>query len=223
MRAATLALVTAATAAVGCEPTAPAEPSFQEDILPILAANCVRCHGVPAIGGAPPEFRLDSFDATVVDGRDPATADDDQLVVGASAYAVAIAGRVKSDSAPMPPRFPLASWQIDTLVAWAEQQPPSRGAPRPDNQLPVLTLHELGRDSATITLAYELHDPDGDLVVGELCDDDGARCTFVAPLASGNRTLRIDTTGFALPIALRARLDDGAGTIDIAARPGGGS
>ena len=28
---------------VGCMPEAPVSPSFQQDVLPILAANCVGC------------------------------------------------------------------------------------------------------------------------------------------------------------------------------------
>ena len=199
----------------GCEPTAPANPSWQTDVMPILAASCVRCHAPPQIGGAPPEFRLDSFAGTqvgVLEDGSPAT------LQGAATYATTIARRIVSDGNPMPPRFPLEPWQIDTLTAWAAQDPIVRGAPRPDNRLPTLVVHEIGRDSNVVVLAYDLHDPDGDLVVGELCDDDGGACAFVAPLQSGHGELRIDTTRFALPIALRARLDDGAGMIDQAAR-----
>jgi hypothetical protein len=216
-------LVIAGVVLAGCEPTAPAQPSFQVDVMPILAAQCVRCHAVGPIGGAPPEFRLDSFDNTIVDGQGTADPSDDQVVLGAQAYAIAIMARAKSVDNPMPPRFPLEPYQLDTLAAWAAQDPVVRGEPRPDNRPPVLTLREVGRDSSTVTLAYELHDPDGDLVVGQLCDDDGADCRFVAPLSSGNATLTIDTSTFSLPIALRAKLDDGAGVIDQVARLGEGS
>lgn len=208
----------AAGALAGCEPSAVASPSFQSDIMPILAANCVRCHGVEPIGGASPEFRLDSFANTVIDGVDPATTEDDLFVFGAAAYAMSIAMRVDGGAFPMPPRFPLERWQIDTLIAWAATDPPLRGEPRPGNRLPVLELRELGRDATTIELEYELHDPDGDLVVGQLCDDDGVTCVFVAPLQSGRHTLLIDTTRFSLPIVLRSKLDDGAGVIEQAAR-----
>ncbi len=211
-------LVFAGLVLAGCEPTAPTQPSFQVDVMPILAAQCVRCHGVEAIGGAPPEFRVDSFEDTVIDGRGTADPSDDQLVFGARNYAVGIISRAQSTSSPMPPRFPLEPYQLDTLAAWAAQDPVVRGEPRPDNQPPILSLRELGRDASRVTLAYELHDPDGDLVVGQLCDDDGAECRFVAPLQSGNATITIDTSTFTLPIALRAKLDDGAGYVEQFAR-----
>ena len=207
----------AAAVLAGCEPTAPANPSFQTDIMPILAANCVRCHGVPSIGGAPAEFRLDSFSDTVVDNRGTVTTEDDFVLQGAAAYAGAIGPRITSELFPMPPRFGLEPYQVDTIVAWVAQMPPVRGEPRPGNQLPVLSIQELGRDATTITLAYQLHDPDGDLVVGSLCDDDGAACAFAAPLQSGNHEVRIDMAALTTPIVLRARLDDGAGVIDQAA------
>ena len=220
MRASHLVVASAlaAGALAGCEPSAVTSPSFQTDIMPILAANCVRCHGVEPIGGAPPEFRLDSFANTVVDGLGTATTEDDLEVLGAAAYVTFIAARIDGNDFPMPPRFPLERWQIDTLLAWTAQEPPTRGEPRPDNRLPVLTLRELGRGATTIDLEYELHDPDGDLVVGQLCDDDGVTCRFVAPLQSGRHALRIDTTLFSLPIALRSKLDDGAGVVERAAR-----
>ena len=216
MRASSLAAA-AALAAVpalaGCEPTAPASPSFQVDVMPILAANCVRCHGVPPLGGAPPEFRLDSFGPTVVDNRGTLDVADDVEVLGAAAYGPFLRSRLVDSARPMPPRFPLEDWQVDTLLAWGEADPPTRGEPRPGNQLPVLVLDELGRDATTVTLAYELHDPDGDLVVGQLCDDEGAACLFLAPLSSGRGEVRIDTT-LSGPVMLRARLDDGAAVID---------
>ncbi len=201
----------AAGALAGCEPSAIASPSFQTDIMPILAANCVRCHGVEPLGGAPPEFRLDSFDNTVLRRGRSRFFVDDQVVFGAAAYATAIAARIQNEDFPMPPRFPLEPWQIDTLVAWAAQ--PTRGEPRPGNRLPILEVRELSRNAGTITLEYELHDPDGDLVVGQLCRDDGTVCAFAAPLQSGRHRVRIDTTNPTGPITLRAMLDDGAGEV----------
>ncbi len=216
MRASSLVVASAlaAGALVGCEPTAPATPSFQVDVMPILAANCVRCHGFPSLNGAPHSFRLDSYSSTQVaidaDGN-PVT------LQGVAAYSSGFEARITSSLNQMPPRFPLEPWQIDTLLAWTGSDPqvtPVRGEARPGNQLPILDLHEVSRDSTHVVLAYQLHDPDGDLVVGQLCDDDGGACAFVAPLQSGSHQVVVDTTGFTLPIALRAKLDDGAGMIE---------
>src|SRR5690606_560452 len=57
----------AAAPAIACGPGGPASPTWAEDAAPILAANCGRCHTVPAIGGAPSGFRLDIYDDWVGD------------------------------------------------------------------------------------------------------------------------------------------------------------
>ncbi|HVV84125.1 MAG TPA: hypothetical protein VHE35_13715 [Kofleriaceae bacterium] len=202
-------------AAAGCEPSAPANPSWQVDVMPILAARCVRCHGYPNLEGAPHDLRFDSYDDVQVEAP-PA-----RKWQGAGLAAFDIEGRIQAKERPMPPRFGLDPWELDTLLAWTSQGtvqvPPPRGAPRPDNQPPVLALQELGRDATTVTLAYDLHDPDGDLVVGQLCEEDGDTCVFVAPLQSGHGEVRLDTTTFTPPVTLRAKLDDGAGELDQAA------
>lgn len=213
MRVSLLAAPAALAVLAGCEPTAPASPSFQVDVMPILAANCVRCHGAPPLGGAPVEFRLDSFGATVLDNQGTADEADDVEAFGAADYGPFLRSRLIDSERPMPPRFPLDDWQIDTLLAWGEADPPTRGEPRPGNQRPVLTLAERTRDATSVTLAYELHDPDGDLVVGELCDDEGAGCLFLAPLSSGRGEVRLDTT-LSGAVMLKARLDDGAGYVE---------
>jgi hypothetical protein len=101
-----------------CAPAVPDEPSFQQHVAPILAANCVRCHGAPPIGGAPPGFRLDLF-------------------ADAAAQAERIA--IRADRGDMPPRFPLDDYQIDTLARWFELGAP-RGAPNPGNRPPTASI-----------------------------------------------------------------------------------
>lgn len=112
MRAALLLLLAA------CAPAVPDEPSFQQHVAPILAANCVRCHGAPPIGGAPPAFRLDLFD-------------------DAAAYAERIA--IRTARSEMPPRFPLDDYQIDTLARWFELGA-RRGAPNAGNRAPTAQI-----------------------------------------------------------------------------------
>lgn len=215
MHASIIIGASAVAALAGCEPGVPASPSWQVDIMPIFAANCVRCHGTPAIGNGPPELRLDSFEDTQVgflEGGEP------QVLLGARTYGMTSAARVALEEAPMPPRFPLEPWQIETLQRWAGgDEQPVRGEPRPDNQQPALVVRELGRDATTLTLGYSLHDPDGDLVVGQLCAGDGAACAFLAPLQTGEDTLTIDLTAHPPPLSITARLDDGAGFADRAA------
>ena len=62
------------------------------DVLPVLAANCVRCHGYPTSGFATPGFRLDSFGPTLLASG--------ELIRGASENATAIARRTKAAFRP---------------------------------------------------------------------------------------------------------------------------
>ncbi|MEZ4404025.1 MAG: hypothetical protein R3B06_28645 [Kofleriaceae bacterium] len=224
----TRALTIAGLGVIGaCTEAAPAQPTFQADVLPILAANCVRCHAVPAIGGAPGDgacttpasgprtcgFRLDSYDDVVIFEGDPATTDDDVKVLGAGAIALAIPFRVDSTTAPMPPVAPLGDVERATLVAWAAGDPPDRTA-RPGNRAPTITTEVT--PGAIATIAYHLDDADGDLTMGVLRAVGPGGDLLVAPIQAGRATVQ-----FAAPAAgsyaLVARVDDGGGWIDLPA------
>jgi hypothetical protein len=194
----------------GCMPDAPARPSFQEHVMPILAANCVRCHGYPVIGGGPPGMRLDSYsDITVREGL---------LIGGAATYAGLVAVRVQGESpdlGPMPPRFPLDDYQIDTLASWANQVPagelPPRGTPRPNNRTPSIEIVGVDRVAALHTIEVRVDDADRDLVAGELRVNVGGSERVVGGVRSGAVVVRWDSTGIAAgSYPLAAHLDDGA-------------
>ena len=52
-------------AIAGCDsPRPPDMPSWQVDVMPLFAANCVRCHAHPFRGDGSTALRLDSFDDT---------------------------------------------------------------------------------------------------------------------------------------------------------------
>lgn len=211
--------------AAACADAAPADPSWAE-VAPVLAAHCVRCHGAPALGGAPPTFRLDRYDDTLLPA---AAAGGDTVglrrVLGAAAMAEWIALRVEDGS--MPPRIPLAEHDRELLANWfAARQPlddapgslvlPRRGPARAGNTRPTLALTaEPVADG--YQLAYQLRDPDRDLAFGELT------ATPLAPpatpialgeLHAGRGELRFDTA--LLPAGdytLEATLDDGSGPV----------
>lgn len=213
-----LAAITAlATLATGCTDDAPAEPTWAE-VSPILAAHCVRCHGAPAIGAAPPTFRLDRYDDLVTLAPDGLP----RRVLGAAAMAEWIADRTADGS--MPPRFPLAQHDRDLLDNWFanrlpddDQGPPLplRGPAAAHNRPPAFTFtsRPAAPPATGLELAYELRDPDRDLVTGQLVAvSPPGEPILVGELFAGRGTLSLDTA--LLPAGrydLTATLDDGPG------------
>lgn len=213
---AALALLLLAAAAAGCAPEVPAEPTWVDDVRPILAANCIRCHSPPYIGGAPSVFRLDKFDNEMVEDGPDSDSDPD-LIGGAHDYSLSIKGVTEQET--MPPRFPLTGRQIDLLAAWSDAGAP-HGEPRADNALPTMTVAgEVAAAPGRIALSYEIADADGDIVTGLLVADPGGGAD-PAPIVVSNQLFvgRGELTG-ALPTGtyeLMAELDDGNETTEVA-------
>jgi hypothetical protein len=221
--AATRWLLAGAALLAGCAvDEAPLEPSWQVDVMPVLAANCVRCHGYPSIGFAPPNLRLDSYDDLEVAGSVI------DSIGGAANVAMDIADRTRlgpqlfdDGELAMPPGRKLDPYEADVLRNWAGIADGSsgrapRGPGRPDNAAPALQLEEVGRTGALVTFAYELRDADRDLVVGTLRgptldDQDNVEVGVLGGFVSGRDEITVDLTG--IPPGtydLVARLDDGA-------------
>jgi hypothetical protein len=203
----------------GCVPDAPSTPSFQQHVQPILAANCVRCHGFPSIGGAPALMRLDSYDDRVVNDRDDAGQIREDFASGAATLHSLLVVRVGSSGAgQMPPRFPLDDNQIDTLERWSascDGDKPPRGEPRPGNRAPTIAVLDTTQAGSVVQLVAEVADDDRDLVAGELRARVGLVDRFVGAVRSGEIVVRWDTAEIAPAIApgsypLTAHLDDGA-------------
>lgn len=163
MRGAALILCTAA--ACSEPPVAPAMPSWQTDVMPLFAANCVRCHMFPHRGDGQTALRLDSFDDTLHPGGRVAT--------GASPTIGAIFRRTHDiallpNQRTMPPDRPLTEYELEIVRNWAslsDGEIAVRGPGREDNHPPTIVLSETYRDSETIRFAYDVQDRDGDLVV----------------------------------------------------------
>lgn len=112
------ALAALAALAAACAPDVPANPSWRQDIAPIIASNCVRCHRDPPQNGAPASFRLDMCE------------DASATVLGASTQAPRIVARGSVEGVgamPPPPAAGLSDRQIEILDNWR-----ANGAPCTD-------------------------------------------------------------------------------------------
>jgi hypothetical protein len=180
---------------LGCAPAAPEEPTWLADVRPILAANCIRCHGAEPRHDAPASFRLDVLD-------------DVGEVKGARSMAEFVAARVSMGD--MPAEGPgLSTRQREILDAWKFT---TAAGLREDNRPPAATLGTGEGGEGRAMLDVLVTDEDGDLVHGEL-KADGAT---VGRLRAGAQRIELDTTG--LPAgsrALTAILDDGSGAISV--------
>ena len=201
----------------GCaDPVPPREPSWQVDVMPILAANCVGCHGAEASGGAPPTLRLDSIDPVpVLTGG---------MLAGAGGAATQIFKRVTGkgllrNELSMPPRGALSEYDLAVLRNWAALADGTGTAPRGPgnvgNQAPTISITETARSPNGIELRVDIFDADGDPVLATLIGPrfDGAK-VVTGPLVSLTREQSAwiwTPTGVpAGSYQILATLDDGA-------------
>ena len=175
----------AAASSFGCGTDIPDEPSWAEDVRPILIANCASCHSFPPVRGAPgpsesrPGFRLDVYEDTTLDeGTEYLGVDlGGQVIPGAASVVDRIIARaVEAETMPPPLAAgsgklrPLSSRQQEILLRWHEQGA-QRGDPAAGNRPPVMELRrplDLSRDENVLVIEYEIRDPDFDYVTGEL-------------------------------------------------------
>lgn len=153
------ALLSSPALLFACGGDAKSNPTWLEDVRPLVQANCVRCHAPPAIGGAPTDFRLDVYEDTVGEGG--------EVIRGARTMARFMDIRA-GEEGTMPPDRALADVHRDTFINWA-QTGAALGA-RADNRSPraelVSELVEV--DTEALTIAFDISDAQDDLVWGEL-------------------------------------------------------
>jgi mono/diheme cytochrome c family protein len=104
---------------------------FSKSVQPILADNCIKCHGPDRQKG---HLRLDSRDAVLAGGKSgPA------IVVGKPEESVLIkAVRYTDDDLQMPPKKQLSDDDIKVLVDWVTRGAPwsadaAAATPKPDS------------------------------------------------------------------------------------------
>lgn len=118
----------------------PANPSFAKDILPVMKAHCVRCHGandklnadpLSYPGPGPNKYNkppitgyLDSYDVKA--GCVPTQT---SLCAGAMALAPLIVAYIRDPSdlrMPPKPADPLSDWEIKLIANWAGEKTPAQ-------------------------------------------------------------------------------------------------
>jgi mono/diheme cytochrome c family protein len=194
----------ALAALAGC--SAPSDPTWTRDVKPILQANCVKCHGPVARGGAPDGFRLDTYSAP---GRD-----DGRAVYGASSMARFV--HLRTHAGDMPPVAPLSGVQIETLENWFETGAP-QGGPDPNNAAPSAELSAALGDLEDGFLDIEIliRDPDFDIVTGTLRAVPGGG-EITRELYSGRNVVRWDAQALAeASYELVAVLNDEHETVEV--------
>lgn len=203
-------------AAAACAPSVPSEPTWIDDVRPILAANCIRCHSPPQIEGAVPYFRLDKYDSEEIADTEYDLDGDPDVIGGARDYSLSIAAQVENEQ--MPPRFPLTGRQIDVLTTWSEVGAP-HGDPRPDNALPTMTVSgDIQASDDRVALEYEIADADGDIVTGLLLADPGGGADPAPIPVSNELFVGRGLVAGGLPTGtyeLMAALDDGNDTVEV--------
>lgn len=196
-------------ALAGCSPAVPAEPTWFDDVQPIVRANCSRCHGADPIEPSVAAFRLDRYVA----------GDDSTVFYDAYDFAQRIAEvAADHDSPAMPPDYSLSERQREILRRWV-----ASGAPKGsrDNDAPRAELLAPEEAGATVDQSLDLTirtwDDDGDALWVDVWAHDRAAPDastdklLVARLGGGLRSVAIDTGTLASKhdFDLYAIVDDG--------------
>lgn len=198
-----LRAVALAALASGCS-SAPTNPIWTYDVRPVLDANCIKCHGASARGGAPASFRLDRFDQSF-----------DDLgfrIQGASVMSQFV--YLRTHAKTMPPVAKLGAGAIETVQNWALDAAP-RGEVDPNDAAPsiVLVASPTLDDDGFARVPYEIRDPDFDVVTGTLEAvpvGGGQAIPITSELYSGRGEARWDALAAAPgTYDLRATIDDG--------------
>ena len=218
-------------AAAGCAPSAPDKPTWVDDVQPVRMANCVRCHGSPAAGGAPSTFRLDLYEDTIENG---------QQIRGAATMGrwICIRGSVSADMPPNGSAIP--SRARDIFQNWFGANCKGPEAPtvfergtRAANAEPTITVNTgNGKGDDTLELDYLVSDADRESVTGSLllgedsadpaCKAAGGRVDLAPlPVHGGAGHVSFDTgTLCAGTYKLSASITDGTPGLTVARQLG---
>ncbi|MEP6653528.1 MAG: hypothetical protein ABJA82_09235 [Myxococcales bacterium] len=117
-------LLASASALGACSPAAPTNPTWEQDIHPLIVARCIRCHYeggnldplTTGLSHATPKIAYNFNYPTL------ANPPQDGLKVLKALVSPAVRGpRGPKQRMPPPPAEALEDWQIDMLANWAAQ------------------------------------------------------------------------------------------------------
>jgi cytochrome c553 len=196
----------------GCGGEVPGDPTWFDDVQPIVQANCARCHGADPSDPKIARFRLDRY---VKDDTATFDAYDYALDMGGTAPMVAVA--VDQEAPAMPPDYALSDRQREILATWS-----SRGAKKGtrDNRVPQLELIRapdapMVDQELALTIRSWDDDLDGlavQLWAHDLASADDSTDVHLGPIVGGGqRTITADSGQLASKhrFQIYAVLDDG--------------
>lgn len=204
-------VVTLALALAACGGDVPANPTYFDDVQPLLGANCARCHGAVPSDPKIARFRLDRYvkdDTTTYDAWDYAQ--------GGAAQAPMLRVAVELDAPAMPPDYELTDRQRELLTRWVEQGAPKGTRANRAPQLALIAPEGAATADQSLDVTVRAWDDDGDGLIVQLWAHDLAlgedQDVPVGPLpGAGLHAVAIDTGTLASKhdFEIYAILDDG--------------
>ena len=204
-----------AAAACTAAPEAPATPTWDEDVYPVIKGNCLHCHGGTSDKTAGPALvrfdvcnvMSDVFMALTVK---PAT---DVISLLPSIMSVVEEKDGKRAVMPPAPAHPLTDYELKVLTNWrtqvvAKADRATACKKTSGNRRPTATLIKLTQGSELIA-ELDVTDPDGDQVFGRVTTGNNNNAEI---LSAGHHVLKIrGGTGEKLTL----KLTDGYDVADI--------
>lgn len=211
-----IAIVVTATA---CAPSVPDKVSYDQDVAPILDANCMRCHSSVQAVSLKSCVAVDNWDsATDPSGTCKPT------VMGVHDGADMIVNDVMSGK--MPKDGPLLTDRQKQIIEdWKAAGYPRRS----NNQPPTITFITPPASGAMINtggvttydIKYDVSDPDGDAVTWDLTwkGPNGRTGSFATGLSAGTGTVHADTSSLGSgTYQVIANLSDGTAMVSVTAQ-----
>ena len=187
------ALVFLAANLVACgAPEAPANPSWDTDVYPILRGSCLGCHGETSGDVGPPAFRMDFCDPMSLGDLRPSG----PPFLGAAALSGALVTSTAPSNPkrmPPPPAAPLSDYDMAVLKNWSakftrlDSKAGDACKKGPGNRRPTARLLDKRKEGSTLFATIEIIDADGDQVLGKAIAGSGTK-----DISAGRHEVAID-------------------------------